>query len=354
MGYVPFPTGVSVRSLRWRAPFDTSQVNRSEFTGNRQVVELPGAGRWSVSGEFVTMIGQAQSYKPRSFLAALRGPKNFFALPAWEARQASQLPLLASRQPLANPINVSISGRDVTKTASNGNYDGQAVSNAGLTSGCILMFRAGGTGAFAAGINTDPFTNAVYTSLDYAFFCEAGEPIQIYEQANGFLGNFGYPVPGDLFTIIYTNAQVLYFINGALVRAVSASAGQTFYFDCSLRDIGTTISDIGFAPRNNVSAGATSALLFGFSASLPRQILGGWLATALFEDGSSQPLMVIQDAPSDSLGRATALFDAPLRRAAYAIVLDYPFAHMALADAAEWGVDPGQIYSAGFTAEEAW
>ena len=353
MAYIPFPAGVGLRSVQWRAPFDTAQANRSAFTGTRQVVELPGGGRWTASGEFVPMIGQDASLNLRAFLAALRGPVHSFALPAFEARQASILPLTSAAQALTAGAGMSVSGRTLTKTGVTNAFDAQ-VTSAALTGGCVLHFRAGQVNrAFAIGIDPSPALNANETNMDHAFSLTAGGKVQIIENG-GFVAEIGNYTPTDLFSIIYTGAAVGYYVNGGLVRSVAKSAGLSLAFDSSFQSSGAVANDVAFTGRALFSAGARAVSLRGFPASSVGVIRAGWFATALFEDGTAQLLTITADANSDASGVCVANFDAPLRKLAYAIIVDFPFAHMSLADVAQWSVDPAQIYQAGFTAEESW
>lgn len=53
-----------------------AQVNRSEWTGRRQVMQLPGAATWAVSAEHIPIFGEDGTRPWRAFLARMRGPVN--------------------------------------------------------------------------------------------------------------------------------------------------------------------------------------------------------------------------------------------------------------------------------------
>lgn len=354
MAIVSFPRGIGVRGVRWQPPFDTAQLNRSEYTGGAQVVELPGGGRWNASGDFVTMIGQDASLDVRRFQSGLRGPLNFFALPAWEKRQATQLATTTSIAALTAGSGTSVSTRTLTKTGVAFAYDAQVTSAISITSGCTLLFRPAQTNAtIMCGINTDPLTDAGFASIDHAIQVTELGVWHVYEGGTFVSINLPYAA-GDLFEIEYTNAAVNYYQNGALVRSVAKAAGVTFWMDSSFFTPGGALTDVAFHGRNLVTAGQGTARLWGFPINTLNVARAGWFATALFEDGSAQLMMLQRDAHSEADGSVVVTFDATLRKSAYAIIIDYPFAHMRLADGAEFAVDPGQIYSAGFTATEAW
>ena len=356
MAYVSFPRDVAVRGLRWQPPFDTAQSNRSEFTGGRQVVELPGGGRWRASGEFVPMIGQANSFGVRRFLANLRGPLNIFALPAWEKRQTASA---ITRWPIALPINstnCTVTGNTAVKVAGGGGFNASARTTGGWAGGVTLTFRNGAFGAlFCAGISTAPAADDNFTSVEHGLIVRENGQVDVLI-FGVTLSNKGWSGPGSLFSIDFEPgaSQVRYYVDGALIHTETYSSAAVMYFDSSISTMGGTISDICFFARTPIAAGSTTAVLYGFPVSTANAVTGGWFATALFTDGTTQ-LLTVKD-PTDSFSDTSAgvTFDAPLRKTAYHIVLDYPFALMSLSDGAEWGVDPGQIYSAGFTAEEAW
>lgn len=75
---VPDPANLLLESLTLLTP---SQVNRSEWTGKRKVVGLPGAELWRGKATIDTMATEAEERPWRAFLLALRGPENWFRWP---------------------------------------------------------------------------------------------------------------------------------------------------------------------------------------------------------------------------------------------------------------------------------
>lgn len=88
MAIVPFPPGAEIKRIQWTLD-RPAQVNRSGWTGARQVVTQPGSALWRASFELRPLIGQAAVLRWRAFLASLKGPINTFRLPAVEASQVS-------------------------------------------------------------------------------------------------------------------------------------------------------------------------------------------------------------------------------------------------------------------------
>ncbi|HEX8419474.1 MAG TPA: hypothetical protein VF638_05615 [Sphingomonas sp.] len=77
------PARLPLRGAKWRCP-EPAQVNRSGWTGTSKVVGLPGAASWTLSGSFVTQIGETHARRWRGFFMALRGPRNPFRMVAIE------------------------------------------------------------------------------------------------------------------------------------------------------------------------------------------------------------------------------------------------------------------------------
>lgn len=80
------PAVLPIRRIQWDLK-QPAQVNRSGWTGRRQVVGLPGGAVWSASGEFVPILKESNARQWRAFWASLRGPFNTFYLPATEGDQ---------------------------------------------------------------------------------------------------------------------------------------------------------------------------------------------------------------------------------------------------------------------------
>jgi hypothetical protein len=132
-------------------------------------------------------------------------------------------------------------------------WDQQAYSNVGFTGGAYASARASGNWAMF-GLNTDPTTGVDYTTIDYAWYTDAGNALRIYE-SGALIGTFGTWATGDLLEIIYDNANVKYYKNGVLMRTVARAAGATFFFDSSFYS-----SNPDFGSFTNVKFGPDSAL----------------------------------------------------------------------------------------------
>lgn len=100
------------RNAQWTLNQPT-QVNKSEWTNRRQVMQLPGAAFWTVSADHVPIIREAAFRPWRSFLAGMRGQVNTTRLIAVEeAQHGGANPVVTSG--VAGGFSVGLSGMPVS------------------------------------------------------------------------------------------------------------------------------------------------------------------------------------------------------------------------------------------------
>lgn len=80
------PAAMPIRRIKWQL-VDIHQVNKSQWTGRRQVSENMGVSWYACSAEFVPIVGQTNARRWRGFFAALNGKKNTFPVVAVEGAQ---------------------------------------------------------------------------------------------------------------------------------------------------------------------------------------------------------------------------------------------------------------------------
>ena len=108
MAIIPTPAALKIRSIDWTL-FRPSQVNRSAWTGRRQVVGQPGHSRWSAEVQLAPL-QERDMRAMRSFLAQLRGQINTFRLDAVEkgqSRSAINATVVANAAAGANSFQVA-------------------------------------------------------------------------------------------------------------------------------------------------------------------------------------------------------------------------------------------------------
>jgi len=156
MALITPPADLPLRRVQWtlRQPH---QVNRSGWTGRRQVSTTPGAAAWGVSAEFVPVRQQANAKKWRAFFTSLKGQVNHFPVIAVEAAQhGGANPTISSGAAGATSLTLSasppalVAGDFMTVKLADGSY--QLVCLTAPISGTTATFlpplrRAAATGS---------------------------------------------------------------------------------------------------------------------------------------------------------------------------------------------------------------
>ena len=132
----------------------------------------------------------------------------------------------------------------IQKTSgSNSNWnDSQAYSTNGYVDRILISAQAAQTNAYIMfGLNSDPKTNASYTSLDYAWYFN-GSPSEayIYENGESTGVNYGSYTTDTILSIIYENGIIKYYKDGSLVKSIPRLAGLPLYFDSSIHTLNAT------------------------------------------------------------------------------------------------------------------
>ncbi|CAM1363083.1 hypothetical protein [Tenacibaculum xiamenense] len=107
-----------------------------------------------------------------------------------------------------------------------------------------LNFTAGPNNTYRMiALNSDPTSNASYTSLDYAIYLA---PTWVYVYENGsYRGRFVTYVSGDQFEInVACSGTVTYKKNGTVFYTSTISASSTMYLDSSFYNTNSTVSNI--------------------------------------------------------------------------------------------------------------
>lgn len=94
MAVIPTPAALKIRGIAWRL-FSPAQVNRSAWTGRRQVVTQPGHARWTAEAE-IALLAEADAFAMRAFMMKLKGQINTFRLEAVEQDQTTVTSLTVS------------------------------------------------------------------------------------------------------------------------------------------------------------------------------------------------------------------------------------------------------------------
>ncbi len=158
--------------------------------------------------------------------------------------------------------NTTIIGNSASKTGgTNLTWDSQVFSLNAFTGGAYAEARIPSTtGLLMFGLNTDPATDANFSSIDFAIYTNGGT-LSVYE-SNVAVGTYGTYSAGDLLAVTYDGVNVRYLRNGVvfLTRPQTNSA-LILYFDSSFYTSGIILNNIRFGPLTNndyVSIGGDS------------------------------------------------------------------------------------------------
>ena len=134
-------------------------------------------------------------------------------------------------------------------------WDAQAYTAESYTGGCILSFEVlQSTEYYFVGLNTDPATNASFTSIDYAWYINPSGVTKIFENGADTV-TAGTYVIGDVFTITYDGAYIRYYKNAVLARSVAVVITLDLHVDSSiyLVDAVSQFGNIHFGGYSNTS-----------------------------------------------------------------------------------------------------
>ena len=135
---------------------------------------------------------------------------------------------------------------EVSKTKGAGGWNASAISKNSIIGDCTLTFRGVNSQYLMAGITTDPTANNSYNTIDYAWYLPGGTSL-IYENGSS-KGSFLAFNSSTIFKISYDSIsrEVSYIMDDKLMRKVSHSGTNEFYFDSSFHNVGGEIYDVEF------------------------------------------------------------------------------------------------------------
>ncbi|WP_066486140.1 hypothetical protein [Sphingomonas sp. CCH9-F2] len=140
-----------------------------------------------------------------------------------------------------------VAGRQIIKNGGADDWDSDAYSTVGYLDGAVASARPGISSVnMMFGLNTDPLTDASYSSLDHAWYCTASQSLQIYESGS-YVGEYGAWNTDTALQISYDGRFVRYLKDGAVRLTRDVGAGKLFYFDSSLNTTGSRWDAIEFS-----------------------------------------------------------------------------------------------------------
>jgi hypothetical protein len=169
---------------------------------------------------------------------------------------------------LTPDANMAVSGNSFKKVAGGAAWNAQVYSRVGYQGGCWLSFVvANAATGFSrmVGLNTDPTTDAHYTSIDFAIHINGSTGnAEAYESGSGPLGSATAVAVGDVLTIVYDGQYVRYWKNATLIREVSAAADLTLYLDSSFYEQDGEVTNVQFGPLTPQAPDPVGSTLYLF------------------------------------------------------------------------------------------
>jgi hypothetical protein len=124
-------------------------------------------------------------------------------------------------------------------SGNNNTWDGQVYSTETYSTRVFCAARPGETTTNVMwGLNSDPTTDANFSSIDYAWYFSAGT-YDIYESNVSRAVTGSYTV-NDVFAITYDGSYIRYWVNDSMVRSVARAISGTLAFDSSFYQSGAS------------------------------------------------------------------------------------------------------------------
>lgn len=356
MAIISLPAGARFRNADWRLTIP-QQVNRSAWTGKRQLVGLPGGARWRVTAEVVPIIRERNIEPWRAFFAKLNGSENMFRMPATEGPQivpvtvAKVAPVNSGLTPTSG-MTLNTNKTVASKASGVAAWDSSVHSPTPIAAPCMLSFRPNVTsGSMVIGLRSGTKPGNNFNTIDRAFQLNGASQFRIIEMGVP-ITSYAAITQGDILSIAVQAGFATYAINGQVIAGRPAPT-SALSLDSSFFDVGASAADIGFG---SVAAGATTLRLSGLPASAV-YLRAGQFMTVPVGQSDEQLVALKSDLLANAEGWAVAEFAAPLRLpylwAGYTETAA-PSALVALDEPVTgWAVGAGQQYSVGITASEA-
>lgn len=124
---------------------------------------------------------------------------------------------------------------------------------------CHVKFKPSQTNLnVMVGLNTDPITDQIYTSIDHAWYCQDDGNLNIRE-GGASQGGFGAYTTATELAITYDASNIRYYKDRILQRTV-AIASQVFFADASFYSPGAAVNSLHFGPGTALEAVGTPGI----------------------------------------------------------------------------------------------
>jgi hypothetical protein len=227
-----------------------------------------GTGFTTIPGAAITIVGATYRTNFKNYYDAKQALLNAIAAKSatvaqWSGIGGAGKPADDASSDLALTASgtITITGNRVVKASGTTGWNAAASSKDGYIGGAFTSVRAEAIFDVIFGLNTDPATDANWTSIDYAMRLAPDGSLQVFEGgvARGAIGTYAV---GDMLSIVYNGSSVVYSKNGAMLSTTSVPIpiAAPLFFDSSFNTVGSVLSNIRFGPmtsNNWASVGGT-------------------------------------------------------------------------------------------------
>ncbi|HBZ06345.1 MAG TPA: hypothetical protein DEP03_08160 [Massilia sp.] len=147
---------------------------------------------------------------------------------------------------------IAINGNSLTKASGTPAWATSVVSLESYIGGAYASVRADVRCDLLFGLNSDPNTDASYTSLDFGLELQSGGLLGVIE-SNVPRGAIGSYVAGDILAVIFDGSTIRYCKNGAVLYTSNQPAplSSPLFFDSSFSSSAAALSGIRFGPLSS-------------------------------------------------------------------------------------------------------
>lgn len=195
-------------------------------------------------------------------------------------------------------------------TLAGGSFTAQVYSAEAFVGGAYAACNPGGARCMF-GLNSDPTTDANYTSIDYAMYWIPGTGIYKYESGTGTLLTAS-AAAGDKLAVTYDGYKVRYVRNGTVIGSTPAASGLKLSYDYSAYAVGDTMQGMRFGPMSGVADIETQQIVPGAASDTPE----AFGASAVNANSNATPTQLISltvgpyDVETDVLATFSGTVDA--------------------------------------------
>ena len=159
-------------------------------------------------------------------------------------------------------------------------WDANAYSVEGFRQGAFITFQTAQTnGTCGVGFSENPSLATGYSNLQFGYLCGSAADLSVVQNGVVMSTIGGGYISTTQLGIQYDGRTVIYYKNTAPVYSTLRSQGNPLYLDVAIRDPGTTVQNIHFAPMGGIGPSGTTGVTGATGAAGPTGATGRTGAT---------------------------------------------------------------------------